>query len=155
MDNGLELTTDGYVLHPKRSGYWIAALVGLAGATIGVFIVGTLVISVRHSTLLVAGITALIFAVLSAIGWFTSLPPRLTVTRDALSLLGGAHRRRTGRSHVTGVTRALGAHRDKTYSIALDSDPREIDIPLRHFNPAGLEEAMKRLGVRLDGDFSR
>jgi hypothetical protein len=56
---------------------------------------------------------------------------------------------------VTGVTRALGAHREKTYYVALDNDPREIDIPLRHFNPAGLEDATKRLGVRLDGDFSR
>jgi hypothetical protein len=30
-----------------------------------------------------------------------------------------------------------------------------MDIPLRRFNPAGLEKAMKRPGVRLHGDFSR
>jgi hypothetical protein len=68
--------------------------------------------------------------------------------------VGGAHRRRVGRSHVTGVSRALWTRRDKTYFIALDNDRRDIEIPLRHFDPAGLEEAMKRLGEPIAGDFS-
>ena len=38
MDKGLELTSDGYVLHPQGSAYWIAALVGLMAAIIGLSI---------------------------------------------------------------------------------------------------------------------
>jgi hypothetical protein len=89
MDNGLELTADGYVLHPKASARRIAALVGLAGLILGLVIGGIVASSARHSTLLLAGVVALVFTLFAGIGWFTSLPPTLTVSRDGLSLLGG------------------------------------------------------------------
>jgi len=69
-------------------------------------------------------------------------------------LLGGAYRRRVGRSHITSVSRDLGARRDKEYFLTLDNDRRGIEIPVRHFDPDGLEDAMRRLGVPIGGDFS-
>ena len=153
MDNGLELTTDGYVLHPKPSAYRLAALVGLGEIMLGLFIVAIVLSSSKSRTVLVPALVGMAFALLAAIAWFTSLPPTLSVTPDSVTVLGGAHRRRVGRSHVTGVTRGLAAHRDKTYFVVLDDDRRDIEIPSRHFDPAGLEEAMARLGVPVSGDF--
>jgi hypothetical protein len=156
MDNGLELTSDGYLLRPKRSAYRLAAFVGLFQLALGVFIVSMVASTSKTSNLLLAAIVGLVFAGFAAVGWFTSLPPTLTVTKDTVSVVGGAHRRRVGRSHVTGVSRgfARGGGRDKTYFIALDNDRRDVDLPVRHFDPAGLEEAMQRLGVLVGGSFT-
>jgi hypothetical protein len=148
MDNGFELTEDGYVLHPKPSQYRVAAVVGIVGALLSLFVVGAVVrawlaipsdsSSARTSTLLVVVLTALFLGLMTSVGYLTSRPPTLSVTRSRLSLVGGAYRRRVDRSHVRGVTRGLAPHRDKTYSIGLDNDRRDIEIPLRHFDPAAL-----------------
>ncbi len=165
MDNGLELTEDGYVLHPKPSQYRVAAIVGLGGLLLTVFVVGTVFkswlampasasSSARSSTLLVVVGAALLLMLLTAVGYFTSRPPTLTVTGSRLFIVGGANRRGVERSHLTGVTRGFVARRDRAYSLALDNDRRDIEIPVRHFDAAGLEAAMQKLGVPVRGDFT-
>lgn len=166
MDNGLELTTDGYLLRPKPAAYRTAAAVGIAMALIGVFVVGLIMTSLLKmpttsanygSTLAVMIGAIAVFAAFTFVGWLTSTPPVLTVTQTWLTLIGGAHRRREDRSHVIAVYRGgtrTKAGLDKSYFVVLTSI-RAITIPVRHFDPAGLEEAMRRLGVPLSGDFTQ
>jgi len=40
MDNGLELTGDGFVLRRRPCAYLVVAMVGLAGALLTLFVVG-------------------------------------------------------------------------------------------------------------------
>ncbi len=164
MDNGLELTADGYVLHPKRTAYRTATLVGVAMAVLGIAAVGLIATGLlgtptpsrRGGTLLAMAMMTVVMGSLAFVGWFTSLPPTLVVTRCRLSLIGGAHRRREDRSHIVSVYRGGAPAKiglDRSYFVVL-STPRAITIPVRHFDATGLEDAMRRLDVPISGDFT-
>lgn len=167
MDEGLELAGDGFVLRPKQSGYRESYLVGLLVGLMGAFIIGLLIDSLRRSErarlwpewALVGGV-ALFMGFLTWLGWFLTRPPTLTVNSDELSLVGGPYRRRVRRAQVKGVYRGLETGAEwpekpgKAYFVILET-PRAVRIPTRHFVPAGLDEAMRRLGVPIKGDFTR
>jgi hypothetical protein len=89
------------------------------------------------------------------VGWFTSRPPVLTVSTDELTLRGGSYRQRQDRSGLRAIWRGDNgrATRDKAYFLFFKR--AVLTIPVRHFNPTELEDAMRRLDVPISGDFSR
>ncbi len=164
-DNGLELTADGFILHPRQAAYWIAAGVGAFLAILAVFVVGAVAQSwLKLSpssknywpTFAVVLLTALTMCGMALVAWFTSLPPTLTVTRDWVSLRRGAFQQRIDRSRIVGISRGRQSTRggsQKSYFVGVMGG-RVITIPVRYFAPDGLEEAMRKLGVPLTGDFT-
>jgi hypothetical protein len=164
-DNGFELTADGFILHPRQAAYRIAAGVGAFLAVLGVFVVGAVAQSwLKLSpssnkywpTFAVVVMTALTMGALTFIAWFTSLPPTLTVTHDWLSLRRGLFQRRIDRSRIVGIYRARQSTKtgsQKVYVVVLKGR-RLTNVFVRYFEPDGLEEAVRWLGVPLTGDFT-
>src|SRR5207245_8813178 len=144
---------------PKPSAYRLANLVGLAMGLLGVFVAGIVALPSPRSGSNpgLAVVVGLFMAGFAFLGWFTSRPPTITATRERLAVLGGAPRRREDRSRVIGIYRGVAPSRsrpDRSVFVVLTT-ARAIIIPIRHFNPAGLEEAMRRLGVPIRGDYTQ
>jgi len=164
-DSGFELTSDGFILHPRQAAYWIAAGVGAFLAILTVFVVGAVAQSwLKQSpssnnywpTFAVVLITAVAIGGMALVAWFTSLPPTLTVTHDWVSLRRGLFQRRIDRSGIVGINRARQSTKtgsQKVYVVVLKGR-RLTNVFVRYFEPDGLEEAMRRLGVPLTGDFT-
>lgn len=163
LENGLESTREGYVLHPRRLEriFWVATFALWTGLT--VWAVWVVVGSLRtappsedHGVTLAFGVTMVVLlALFGFVAGFTSWPPTLTVTKDRVTLLGGSHRRRVERETIIGVYRGrVHSDGEKVYYLATGQD-RYTRICVHHFDPSALEAAMQSLGVPLAGDFTK